>query len=135
DVASALAEADLVVARAGAGSVAELTAIGRAAILVPFPHAADDHQARNARALERAGGAVCVRQEAADSSRLAREIERLLADDGARTAMADASRACGKPSASRDVALDLLGLARVELRARSATNGTSQGPHPVQEAR
>jgi UDP-N-acetylglucosamine--N-acetylmuramyl-(pentapeptide) pyrophosphoryl-undecaprenol N-acetylglucosamine transferase len=133
DVASALADADLVVARSGAGSVAELTAVGRAAVLVPFPHAADDHQARNAEALAKAGGAVCVRQEAADATRLAREIERLLTDDAARAAMADASRACGKPGAAKDVAVDLLGLARIETRARSATNGASHGPR-MQEA-
>jgi UDP-N-acetylglucosamine--N-acetylmuramyl-(pentapeptide) pyrophosphoryl-undecaprenol N-acetylglucosamine transferase len=130
DVARALAEADLVVARSGAGSVAELTAVGRAAILVPFPHAADDHQARNAEALARAGGAVCVRQEAADPARLAREISRLLGDDAARIAMAEASRACGKPGAARDVAADLLELARVEVR-RTSTNGASTSGAPA----
>ncbi len=57
DVAREIASADLVVARAGASTLAEITAIGRAAVLVPFPHAADDHQARNAEALARAGGA------------------------------------------------------------------------------
>lgn len=135
DVAQALADVDLVVARSGAGSVAEITAVGRAAILVPFPHAADDHQARNAEALARAGGAVCIRQEAADAVRLALEVERLLADDAARTAMADASRSCGKPAAARDVAEDLLALAGIERRPRPATNGTSRGPRTTQEAR
>lgn len=135
DVARALADADLVVGRSGAGSVAEITAVGRAAILVPFPHAADDHQARNAEALVRAGGAVCIRQEAADAVRLALELERLLADDAARTAMADASRSCGKPAAARDVAEDLLALAGIERRSRPATNGTSRGPRTTQEAR
>jgi UDP-N-acetylglucosamine--N-acetylmuramyl-(pentapeptide) pyrophosphoryl-undecaprenol N-acetylglucosamine transferase len=133
DVPQALADADLVVARAGASSIAELTAVGRASVLVPFPHAADDHQARNAEALARAGGAVCVRQEAADAARLAREIEALLGDDGARTAMADACRACGRPEAARDVAVDLLALAGIPERPRPRTNGSSRMPPRVQE--
>jgi len=133
DVARALAEADLVVARAGASSIAELSAVGRAAVLVPFPHAADDHQARNAQALARAGGAVCVRQEAADVTRLAAEMGRLLRDDGARTLMADASRACGKPGAAHDVASDLLVLAGIAERPHTATNGSSRSTHHAQE--
>src|SRR5690606_16518170 len=74
DVAERMAAADLVLARAGAVTVAEISAIGRAAVLVPFPHAADDHQARNALSLAEIGGAVCIRQEAADEARLAAEI-------------------------------------------------------------
>ena len=133
DVAKAIADADLVVARSGASSVAELAAIGRAAVLVPFPHAADDHQAKNAQALARAGGAVCVRQEAADVIRLATEMGRLLRDDRARTAMADASRACGKPGAARDVASDLLVLAGIPERPHTATNGSARSAHRAQE--
>jgi UDP-N-acetylglucosamine--N-acetylmuramyl-(pentapeptide) pyrophosphoryl-undecaprenol N-acetylglucosamine transferase len=134
DVARALADADLVVARAGASCIAELTAVGRAAVLVPFPHAADDHQARNAQALARAGGAVCLRQEAADVTRLATEMGRLLRDDRARTVMADASRACGKPGAARDVAADLLVLAGIAERPHTATNGSSRAAPRAQEA-
>ncbi|HEY8041113.1 MAG TPA: undecaprenyldiphospho-muramoylpentapeptide beta-N-acetylglucosaminyltransferase [Polyangiaceae bacterium] len=134
DVAQAIADADVVVARAGASTLAELTAIGRAAVLVPFPHAADDHQARNAEALARAGGAVCVRQEAADAARLATELERLLVDEPARTAMAEASRARGKPGAAHDVAADLLELAGVALRPRTRTNGSARAPRSAQEA-
>jgi UDP-N-acetylglucosamine--N-acetylmuramyl-(pentapeptide) pyrophosphoryl-undecaprenol N-acetylglucosamine transferase len=124
DVAGAISEADLVVARAGAGTIAEITAIGRAAILVPFPHAADDHQGRNAQALARAGAAVCVRQEAADAVRISYEIERILGNDSVRAAMADASRALGKPSAAGDVARDLLALAGVGAR-RGTANGVA----------
>jgi UDP-N-acetylglucosamine--N-acetylmuramyl-(pentapeptide) pyrophosphoryl-undecaprenol N-acetylglucosamine transferase len=111
DIASTIADADLVIARAGAGTIAEIAAIGRASILVPYPHAADDHQARNADALARHGAAVCVRQEQADAARLAREIDRLLCDDASRARMAAAARARGRPNAARDVAIDLLGLA------------------------
>lgn len=134
EVAREIASADLVVARAGASTLAEITAIGRAAILVPFPHAADDHQARNAEALARAGAAVCLRQEVADPARLATEIQRLLLDDGARVAMADASRACGKPTAAADVAADLLALAGIAPRPRGATNGASHRQSPAPEA-
>jgi UDP-N-acetylglucosamine--N-acetylmuramyl-(pentapeptide) pyrophosphoryl-undecaprenol N-acetylglucosamine transferase len=111
DVARAIAEADLVVARAGAGTIAEITSIGRASILIPFPHAADDHQAKNARALARLGAGICLNQSDAEPCRLAAEIERLLADVGARVAMADAARARGRPNAAHDVARDLLDLA------------------------
>jgi len=128
DVAKALSEADVVVARAGASSIAELTVVGRAAVLVPFPHAAADHQAKNAEALARVGAAVCLRQEAADPIRLATEIERLLRDDIARSRMANASRACGKPGAARDVAADLLVLAGIPERPRTKTNGSARAP-------
>jgi UDP-N-acetylglucosamine--N-acetylmuramyl-(pentapeptide) pyrophosphoryl-undecaprenol N-acetylglucosamine transferase len=133
DVPRALAEADVVVARAGASTIAEVTAVGRAAVLVPFPRAADDHQARNAEALARAGGAVCVRQEAADPVRLALEIRRLLCDDAARTTMADASRAHGRSAAAHEVAADLLALAGIATRGRAATNGASRPASPPQE--
>jgi UDP-N-acetylglucosamine--N-acetylmuramyl-(pentapeptide) pyrophosphoryl-undecaprenol N-acetylglucosamine transferase len=128
DMARALAEADVVVSRAGASAIAELTAVGRAAVLVPFPQAADDHQAKNAEALARAGGAVCLRQEAADAARLAREIGALLRHDAARTAMAAASRACGRPNAAHDIAADLLALAGIPERPRPATPGPSPAP-------
>ncbi len=110
DMPAALARADLVVARAGASTLAELAAVGRASILIPFPHAADDHQARNARALERAGGAVCIRQEAADTVRLSVEIQRLLVRSEERAKMADAARSTGKPHAAELIARDLLDL-------------------------
>jgi UDP-N-acetylglucosamine--N-acetylmuramyl-(pentapeptide) pyrophosphoryl-undecaprenol N-acetylglucosamine transferase len=129
DVARALADADLVVARAGAGTIAEITAVGRPSILVPFPHAADDHQARNAEALARAGAAVCLRQEQADAKRLAAEVDRLLADALERRAMAVAAGARGRPDAARYVARDLLALARVGVReAPRLRNGNGAGP-------
>lgn len=135
DVAGAIAEADLVVARAGAGTIAEITAIGRASILVPFPHAADDHQRRNADALARAGAAVCVEQGAADAVRLASEIGRILESDSSRQAMADASRARGKPNAARDVAGDLLALAGVGVRPKRANGAAAPARSPLDEAR
>jgi UDP-N-acetylglucosamine--N-acetylmuramyl-(pentapeptide) pyrophosphoryl-undecaprenol N-acetylglucosamine transferase len=111
DVAGSIADADVVVARAGAGTIAEIAAVGRASILVPFPHAADDHQGRNAEALARLGAAVHVRQAQADPARLAAEIGRVLGDDAARVSMGDAARAHGRPAAAHDIAVDLLALA------------------------
>jgi UDP-N-acetylglucosamine--N-acetylmuramyl-(pentapeptide) pyrophosphoryl-undecaprenol N-acetylglucosamine transferase len=132
DVAERMAAADLVIARAGAVTVAEVSAIGRAAIFVPFPHAADDHQAKNALSLAEIGGAVCVRQESADEPRLAAEIGGLLSDDARRTRMADAARAHGRPRAAEAIAMDLLELAGIPVKKprdpqkkNGATNGSS----------
>jgi UDP-N-acetylglucosamine--N-acetylmuramyl-(pentapeptide) pyrophosphoryl-undecaprenol N-acetylglucosamine transferase len=108
-----IARADVVVARAGAATVAEIAAVGRASILIPFPHAADDHQAKNAESLARVGGAVAIRQESADVVRIADEIARILTDGPLRTRMADAARAHGRPQAAMDVARDLLDLAGI----------------------
>lgn len=119
DVPARLTAADLVVARSGANTVAEIAALGRPAIFVPFPHAADDHQAKNALALAELGGAVCIRQEEADEARLAREIGDLLRDDARRTAMASAARAHGKPQAAEEIARDLLALTMM--------NGSNRG--------
>lgn len=130
DVAQRMVSADLIVARAGAVTVAEISALGRAALFVPFPQAADDHQAKNALALVELGGAVCIRQEAADEARLAAEIGDLLADDGRRVAIANAARDHGKPHAADDIARDLLALAGIGLKKTPSppmTNGSS--PH------
>ena len=124
DVAGAVADADLVVARSGAGTVAEIAAVGRAAVYVPFPFAADDHQRKNAEAIERAGGAVCLPQREATPDRLVAVLGPLLRDDARRTRMADAARSVGKPHAAHDVAGDLLRLGGVPLRiAKTKTNG------------
>jgi UDP-N-acetylglucosamine--N-acetylmuramyl-(pentapeptide) pyrophosphoryl-undecaprenol N-acetylglucosamine transferase len=130
DVAEQMAAADVIVARAGAVTVAEIAAIGRASILVPFPHAADDHQAKNAMALAELGGAVCIRQEAVDEARLGAELARLLGDADRRARMAHAAREHGRPHAARDVARDRLELARISPREHKpngagATNGAS----------
>jgi UDP-N-acetylglucosamine--N-acetylmuramyl-(pentapeptide) pyrophosphoryl-undecaprenol N-acetylglucosamine transferase len=121
DVAAALAGADLVIARAGASSLAELCAVGRASILIPFPFATDDHQQRNARSLERGGAAITVPEREATPARLAAEIAALARDPARRAQMARAARALGRPDAARAVALDLLDLAEGRAaRAREA---------------
>jgi UDP-N-acetylglucosamine--N-acetylmuramyl-(pentapeptide) pyrophosphoryl-undecaprenol N-acetylglucosamine transferase len=114
DVAAAIANADLIVGRAGAVTVAEICAIGRPSILIPFPHAADDHQAANALALEEAGGAVCIREEAADPVRLAVELERLLADHARLRSMGKAALDAGRPDAANVIAREVAALAKLE---------------------
>lgn len=120
DVAERMARADLVIARSGAVTVAEVSAIGRAALFIPFPHAADDHQTKNALSLTKIGGAITIPQEAADEARLVAEIVALLEDDPRRTRMADASREHGRPNAAEEIAKDLLGLAGISVRPSSS---------------
>ncbi len=104
DMPQQVAQADLVVCRAGATTLAELTAAGRAAILVPFPQATDDHQRANARTLEAAGAAVMLDQADLTGERLASEIGALLADDERRQAMATRARGLARPDAADVIA-------------------------------
>jgi UDP-N-acetylglucosamine--N-acetylmuramyl-(pentapeptide) pyrophosphoryl-undecaprenol N-acetylglucosamine transferase len=99
DMPTAFANADLLVCRSGAGTVAELAAAGKPAILVPYPYAADDHQMANARAMERAGAARVVPDKEFDGPRMLREIQACL-DDANLESMAQAARAQAKPGAA-----------------------------------
>src|SRR5439155_1722442 len=110
DMGAAYAAADLVVARAGATTCAELTAVGLPAILVPYPYAADDHQRRNAEVLVRAGAAEMILDAALDGERLATALRALLADAGRRATMAVRARALGRPDAAERVAEECLRL-------------------------
>ena len=83
DMAEAYAWADLVIARAGALTLAELAAAGVGAVLVPYPHAIDDHQRKNAEYFQAAGAAVIVPQDEMNSARSAAELKRILSDRGA----------------------------------------------------
>jgi UDP-N-acetylglucosamine--N-acetylmuramyl-(pentapeptide) pyrophosphoryl-undecaprenol N-acetylglucosamine transferase len=103
DMGAAYAQADLVVCRAGATTVAEITALGKAAVLVPYPFAADDHQRANAEVLVAAGAALMVLDHELDASRLA-AIVRELADDRPRLrAMGAAAQRLGRPDAAAQV--------------------------------
>jgi UDP-N-acetylglucosamine--N-acetylmuramyl-(pentapeptide) pyrophosphoryl-undecaprenol N-acetylglucosamine transferase len=106
----ALLAADLVVARAG-GSVFEIAAHGRPAILVPYPYAAADHQAANARYMAQAGAAVVIPDAELTGARLAQEVGSLLADRGRLAAMGRASASLARPGAAREVAQELLAAA------------------------
>jgi UDP-N-acetylglucosamine--N-acetylmuramyl-(pentapeptide) pyrophosphoryl-undecaprenol N-acetylglucosamine transferase len=111
EFADALAAADLVVARAG-GSLFEIAAHGRPAILVPYPHAAADHQTTNAHWMAEAGAAVVIPDGELSAARLARETAALLADTQRLRALAAASGRLGRPAAAREVADELLAAAR-----------------------
>jgi UDP-N-acetylglucosamine--N-acetylmuramyl-(pentapeptide) pyrophosphoryl-undecaprenol N-acetylglucosamine transferase len=102
DMARRYAEADLVICRAGALTIAELSAGGMASILVPFPHAVDDHQTANARFLADRGAALLLHQKDMTAQRLAQLIGSL--DRPKLLEMADKARALGKPDAARIVA-------------------------------
>ncbi len=111
EFAQALAAADLAVARAG-GSVFELAAYGLPALLVPYPQASGDHQSANARWMVAAGAALTIPDAELSGERLRTEVERLLADRGRLASMARASAALARPGAAREVAHELLALAR-----------------------
>ncbi|MDA8248650.1 MAG: undecaprenyldiphospho-muramoylpentapeptide beta-N-acetylglucosaminyltransferase [Rhodospirillales bacterium] len=100
DVAGRLAAAHLVIARAGASTVAELAAVGRPAVLVPLPHAIDDHQTANARALADAGAAWLMPQPAFTPGALAQLLERLFGDPALLAAAATHAAACGHAGAA-----------------------------------
>jgi len=106
----ALLASDLVVARAG-GSVFEIAAAGRPAILVPYPYASADHQAANARWMERAGAAVVVPDAELTPARLRAAVDALLADPDRLAAMGRASADLARPDAARDVAREVLAAA------------------------
>ena len=103
DVAAAYGWADVVVCRAGASTIAELAASGVGSILVPYPWAADDHQAANARFLERRGAAHVVREEGDIAPRVADLLRALAGDRPRRLAMAEAARGGGRPDAAERV--------------------------------
>jgi UDP-N-acetylglucosamine--N-acetylmuramyl-(pentapeptide) pyrophosphoryl-undecaprenol N-acetylglucosamine transferase len=103
DMPAAFAEADLIVCRAGAGSVSELAAAGKPSILVPFPFAADDHQTRNAEAMERGGAGRMMRDAEMSGERLFRTVMEL-SEGTALERMGAAARAFARPGAARRAA-------------------------------
>jgi UDP-N-acetylglucosamine--N-acetylmuramyl-(pentapeptide) pyrophosphoryl-undecaprenol N-acetylglucosamine transferase len=104
DMAAAYAWADLVVCRSGALTVAELAVMGRPAILVPLPHAIDDHQTANARSLTDCGGAVLLRQADLTADSLAQALRDCIARPSRLAAMAAAAQAAARPDATARVA-------------------------------
>jgi UDP-N-acetylglucosamine--N-acetylmuramyl-(pentapeptide) pyrophosphoryl-undecaprenol N-acetylglucosamine transferase len=104
--------ADLVICRAGATTLAELTAAGRAAILVPLPTATDDHQRKNARVLAEAGAAEVVDERELTGQALAARLLALADDPQRRDAMAERARRFAKPEAAKVIAERALALAR-----------------------
>jgi UDP-N-acetylglucosamine--N-acetylmuramyl-(pentapeptide) pyrophosphoryl-undecaprenol N-acetylglucosamine transferase len=107
DMERRFGEADLVLSRSGATTCAELTVAGKAAILVPFALAADDHQRTNARALEAGGAAVVLEERDLSGEALAAAVRGLADDPGRIEAMETAARRLSRPDAAARVA-DLL---------------------------
>ena len=126
DMPARLADAHLVIARAGASTIAELTAAGRPAILVPLPSAADDHQTINAREMTAAGGARTIPQADFTHETLARQIEALADDPQGLANAAARALSVGRPHATRDLA---------DLVERVAGGGSPLLVGPALEAR
>jgi UDP-N-acetylglucosamine--N-acetylmuramyl-(pentapeptide) pyrophosphoryl-undecaprenol N-acetylglucosamine transferase len=113
DMAQGYGAADLVICRAGATTIAELTATGKAAVLVPFPHATHRHQEHNARTLAAVGAAEVVQDHALNGSFLAERIRHYLSHPEVLAAMAARCLALGKPDAATQVAQLCLQLCRI----------------------
>jgi UDP-N-acetylglucosamine--N-acetylmuramyl-(pentapeptide) pyrophosphoryl-undecaprenol N-acetylglucosamine transferase len=132
DMAAKLADCHLMIGRAGASTIAELTAAGRPAILIPFAAATDDHQTANAREMVRAGGARAIKQENFTPDVLARQIEALAMDPVALNNAAARALSSGRPHAARDLA-DLVervgnGVAPVAVGPALAPRVTAEAP-------
>jgi UDP-N-acetylglucosamine--N-acetylmuramyl-(pentapeptide) pyrophosphoryl-undecaprenol N-acetylglucosamine transferase len=116
-----LAAAHLFIGRAGASTIAELTAVGRPAILIPLPIATDDHQAANTREMVKAGGARMIRQDAFQPKELAKQIQAMAQNPGRLANAAHGAFNCGRPDAASDLAdlvesmggIDLMDVIRV----------------------
>ena len=130
DLPERLAWAHIVIARAGASTISELTAAGRPAILVPLPTATDDHQTANAREITAAGGARTIPQRAFTAAELARQIETLGLDAKGLENAAARARSCGRPHAAGDLA-DLV----ESIHAPVAPIGARRAPKAAQPAR
>lgn len=104
DMAERLAGAHLFIGRSGASTIAELTAVGRPAILIPLPIATDDHQAANTREIVAAGGARAIRQESFTATMLAKQIQAMAQHPETLANAAHASWNCGYPNAASDLA-------------------------------
>ncbi len=112
DVPTRMAATDLLISRSGASTVAELLALGRPSLLVPYLYAADDHQTANARALAEAGAAIVVPQPELTAERLAAELMALMREPARLAMMADQARRLARPDAVErllDAVLDLAG--------------------------
>jgi len=111
DMGAAYAGADVVVCRAGATTLAELTALGKPAVLVPYPYAADDHQRKNAESLVARGAASMILDQELSPDNLSKAINELRAEPKQLDAMANAARELGRPDAAErvvDVCLELI---------------------------
>jgi UDP-N-acetylglucosamine--N-acetylmuramyl-(pentapeptide) pyrophosphoryl-undecaprenol N-acetylglucosamine transferase len=114
DMPGAFARSSLLVCRSGASTVGELTAAARPAILVPFPRAADDHQKRNAQALERMGAAIMLEEWQLTQEKLIATVSSLFADPTRLHRMGESARKLAHPNAAREIADMAARLAAIE---------------------
>jgi UDP-N-acetylglucosamine--N-acetylmuramyl-(pentapeptide) pyrophosphoryl-undecaprenol N-acetylglucosamine transferase len=144
DMHERLADAHLFIGRAGASTIAELTAVGRPAILVPLPIATDDHQAVNTREMVKAGGARMVRQDAFQPKELAKQIQAMAMNPQSLANAAHCAFNCGRPDAAKDLAdlvesmsgIDLMDVIRVgEAAPRAAHAATRPQTAPRKAAK
>ncbi len=134
DMHERLADAHLFIGRAGASTIAELTAVGRPAILVPLPIATDDHQAVNTREMVKAGGARMIRQDAFQPKELAKQIQAMAMNPASLANAAHCAFNCGRPDAAKDLAdlvesmsgIDLMDVIRVGEGAHRAAHATTR---------
>ncbi|WAT19044.1 undecaprenyldiphospho-muramoylpentapeptide beta-N-acetylglucosaminyltransferase [Aurantiacibacter sp. MUD11] len=142
DMAARLADAHLFIGRAGASTIAELTAVGRPAILVPLPIATDDHQAANVREVVKAGGARSIRQHGFTAKELAKQINAMAQRPETLANAAHAAWNCGRPDAAKDLAdlvesfggADMMDVIRVgSNNARGATQDVEAGQGAARE--
>ncbi len=112
DMPTAMAAAGLILCRAGASTLGELCAVGRAAVLVPYPYATGNHQEKNARLLEAAGGARLLRDEELTPESLGALVGQLLADPGTLEAMGRAQRTLDRPDALDAIVGEMLRLSQ-----------------------
>jgi UDP-N-acetylglucosamine--N-acetylmuramyl-(pentapeptide) pyrophosphoryl-undecaprenol N-acetylglucosamine transferase len=127
NMAARLADAHLFIGRAGASTIAELTAVGRPAILVPLPIATDDHQAANTREIVKAGGARSIRQTGFTAPELAKQIQALAQHPETLATAAHAAWNCGRPNAASDLAdlVESFGAAPIQDVIRVAGQATA----------
>lgn len=123
DMAEACAAADIVVSRAGASTTAELAALGKPSILVPYPHAADNHQEHNARAFEQAGAAIVLLNRDCTGERLATLLRELLASPERLARMGNAAKILAHPTAAEAIAEVILETAHGDADIRTDRSG------------
>ncbi len=143
DMAARLADSHLFIGRAGASTIAELTAVGRPAILIPLPIATDDHQAANTREMVKVGGARMIRQERFQAKELSKQILALAENPEGLANAAHAAWNCGRPQAVEDLAdlvesfggADMMDVIRVgPNNARGASQGVPAGQGALRQA-
>lgn len=142
DMHERLADAHLFIGRAGASTIAELTAVGRPAILIPLPIATDDHQAANTREMVKAGGARMIRQDAFQPKELAKQIQVMAMNPQSLANAAHCAFNCGRPDAAKDLAdlvesmsgIDLMDVIRVGEGAHKSAQTASRPQTATREA-